>query len=234
MLALSKDVTAIALDISEWMLLFCGALLTAGIIGEYAKSKWWLDRLRIWKLSVIFGVLVEMLSDGGIFLFSRRLQRLEGAEITQLGTRSSKAFNDANSAINMAQAASTVSADAKSDSKTAKDSSVKAVTNAGDARRLALEASISAREARREADSFARDIASAKRDAQEAKNLLAESRQLALEARKVAGVAATGIEELKTNRTVRLLLNFHFILSSLPAQGTHFQGYSLTKSRQIC
>lgn len=92
---MSKESSSVALDTSEWLLLIFGALLGIGIIGEYAQRKWWKDRIRYWQICVIVGVLGELLSDGSIFLFSRRLQRLEGAELTDLSNKARNALNDA-------------------------------------------------------------------------------------------------------------------------------------------
>jgi hypothetical protein len=149
MLSLSKDATALALDISEWLLLACGAVLGIGIVGEYAKSAWWTKRLRWWQICVIAGVLGELLCDGGIFLFSRRLQTLEGADIQVLERKAEKALSDATEASRKANAASDEADVAKMDAGKAKD--------------VASTAESLARGARQEADTFEARIVAAER-----------------------------------------------------------------------
>ncbi len=173
----SKDATALALDISEWVLLLFGAVLGVGIIGEYAKSKWWRNRIRCWQICVIVGVLGELLSDGGIFLFSRRLQTLEGAEIGGLDAKTKTALNDANAAVIQSGAAKTTAG-------LAEQSSGRAVEKSDTAERSASTAMTLAKGARQEADSFARDIVSAKKQAAEAASHLAEALKQAEDAKK--------------------------------------------------
>ncbi len=77
-MSLSKPVTIAALNASECALLAFGFILVAGLIGE-SKSK-----RKLFELLVILGVSGELIADGGIFLFSRSLQTLEGYEIARL------------------------------------------------------------------------------------------------------------------------------------------------------
>ena len=74
--ALSKSATSTALDISEIALLLFGIVLTAGLIGEYAKSERWKKHVKIFEMLVIIGVAGELFADGGIFQFSRHLQTI--------------------------------------------------------------------------------------------------------------------------------------------------------------
>ena len=148
MFSLSKDATAAALDFSEWILLIFGLILCLGIVGEYVNKKWWTDRERLWQICVIVGVLGELLADGSIFLFSHRLQLLEGADIQQLNTKAAAALTDSNDAIKKAKGA-------VDESSTAKDESEKAKTLAGQASALA-------NGARRNVASLGSEVASVK------------------------------------------------------------------------
>jgi hypothetical protein len=83
-LLLSKSATSNALNISEVALLVFGLVLTAGLIGEYAKSERWKRHLKTFEMLVIIGVAGELLADGGIFLFSGHLQTISNSEIAVL------------------------------------------------------------------------------------------------------------------------------------------------------
>jgi len=88
---MSKGATSVALDISEFALLVFGVVLVIGIVGEYAKSERWKRRLRLFEIFVIIGVSGELLADGGIFLFSRRLQTISDWEVAQLNDKAEAA-----------------------------------------------------------------------------------------------------------------------------------------------
>lgn len=128
LLSLSKPAISTLLEISEIVLLIFGALLVVGLIGESAKSERWKNHLRLFEMFVIIGVAGELLADGGIFLFSRRLQTIADLEITRL-TREA------------------------GDAKTSADSAASASSRA---RASAEEANIAAGAAREKADSAAR------------------------------------------------------------------------------
>jgi len=83
-LPLSKSATSSALHISELAVLLFGLLLVVGLIGELSKSEKWKVRLRMFELMVIIGVAGELMGDGGIFVFSERLQAISEAEVARL------------------------------------------------------------------------------------------------------------------------------------------------------
>src|ERR1019366_8216130 len=186
MFSLSKEVTALALDISEWLLLACGAVLGIGIVGEYAKSDWWKKYLRLWQICVIAGVLGELLCDGGIFLFSRRLQTLEGADIAALNKKAEKSLADATEASRKAKVASDEADAAKLESGKAKDAASAAESLASGARKEAdafKDEIASARKAAAEADAkaegFRLNIAGAQKDAADARKETARFNEIA-------------------------------------------------------
>ncbi|MGA2590468.1 MAG: hypothetical protein ABSH32_11165 [Bryobacteraceae bacterium] len=90
-LELSKSTTSTALDISEWSLLVFGTLLTIGLIGEYSESPTWKRREKVFEMLVIIGVAGEIFADGGIFLFSRRLQVIAERDVALLNVKASAA-----------------------------------------------------------------------------------------------------------------------------------------------
>ena len=104
LLSLSKSATTTGLEASEWVLLIAGIVLLVGIIGEYELPSWH-HRLKLFELLVLIGVLFELLADGGVFFFSRRLQILEGADIEALDRTVSGARDKANTAREEAAAA---------------------------------------------------------------------------------------------------------------------------------
>ncbi len=200
LLSLSKSSTSTALDLSEYALLFFGLVLVVGIFGEYKKvpkrfARW---PKELFEILVMVGVAGELLGDGGVFLFSHRLQTLEGADIQALDVKAEKAGSKATNALTKSGMALSQAGAANDAAKGAVDKSGKAVKTAANAMRLA-------RGARQEADSFAKDINEAKRDALEAKTLLSEVRQLAKEAQERASSAEKGTERLTTRFADRLL-----------------------------
>lgn len=88
---MSKGATSVALDISEFALLIFGVVLVIGIVGEYAKSERWKRWLRLFEIFVTIGVSGELLADGGIFLFSSRLQTISDWEVAQLNDKAEAA-----------------------------------------------------------------------------------------------------------------------------------------------
>ncbi len=77
-MSLSKSATVAALDASEIALLAFGVALVVGIVGESRSKR------KVFEWLVILGVAGELIADGGIFVFSRSLQTLEGYEIARL------------------------------------------------------------------------------------------------------------------------------------------------------
>jgi hypothetical protein len=84
LLPLSRHATSFLLHISELTVLVFGALLVVGLIGEEAKSAIWQARKRWFVIMIIVGVAGELLGDGGIFVFSERLQRIDEHHIADL------------------------------------------------------------------------------------------------------------------------------------------------------
>jgi hypothetical protein len=82
-LSLSKSATSNWLKASEWMLLGFGLVLVVGIVGEIKAWMWgrWKKRF---EYMVLIGVMGELLADGGIFLFSSRLQAISDREVADL------------------------------------------------------------------------------------------------------------------------------------------------------
>lgn len=147
--ALTKSATGAALDLSEYALLFFGLMLVIGIFGEYKTlpKRFLKYPKELFEILVMIGVAGELFGDGGVFLFSRRLQILEGADMQALDIKAEKAFSDATEASHKAKAASDEADAAKAESDKAKDS-------AGTAESLA-------RDTRQEADAFEKRLASA-------------------------------------------------------------------------
>jgi hypothetical protein len=83
------------LNLSEIFLLIFGFLLVVGIVGEYAKSPRWQKHLRIFQLFVMIGVAGELIADGGVFLFSHRLQTTADAKIAALNSAAAQLQRDA-------------------------------------------------------------------------------------------------------------------------------------------
>lgn len=92
-----------ALDVSEIVLLIFGAILVLGLVGEYCEGlKRW---IKLFELLVIFGVAGELLADGGIFAFSKRLQTLADVEISDSYQKAAQANAMAQSARAAAETA---------------------------------------------------------------------------------------------------------------------------------
>ena len=95
LLLISKSATLSALNVSEIVLLVFGVLLVVGLIGEYHEA--WKKWLKMFEMLVIVGVAGELMADGGIFLFSKRLQTLADQEIAGAYERAAKANENAES-----------------------------------------------------------------------------------------------------------------------------------------
>lgn len=95
---LSESATTSGLDISEIALLIFGAVLVIGLVGEYAESGKWKRWQKLFALLVIGGVAGELLADGGVFVFSRRLQTTAEAEIAELNKKAADSVKDAENA----------------------------------------------------------------------------------------------------------------------------------------
>jgi hypothetical protein len=117
--SLSKSATIHWLDASEWMLLAFGALLAVGIIGEIKHGMWGRPP-RFFELIVLWGVLAEVLADGGIFLFSSQLQIISDSENTALRKQTDVAVATAKGFDLKIAEAQRGTADAVRDSATAK------------------------------------------------------------------------------------------------------------------
>jgi hypothetical protein len=81
--SLSKAGTLTALHWSEWIVLLFGVVLVMGLIGEIVKSpihRWY----KRFELMVVIGVAGELLGDGGIFVFTERLEAINETEVAQL------------------------------------------------------------------------------------------------------------------------------------------------------
>ena len=183
MFALSKEATSSALDASEWLLLLFGILLVIGIVGEYAKSEKWRKHLRLWEILVTVGVAGELLCDGGVFLFSKRLQTLEGADIQALSKTAGKALTDATDAEAKLAELEPKAAKALVDATGALVKSASAEKESSNALKVA-------RDARSEADTFEERIVSATDTATKAESHLAEALERASRAEAQASTAA--------------------------------------------
>jgi hypothetical protein len=199
--SLSESATNLDLDISEWFLLICGFVLVIGIFGEYGKLP---KRLFTWSTAtfatlVMVAIAGEFFGDAGVFVFSRHLQKLEGADIQTLSQKSEVALANANDADNQAKSAVALLDTARRDSDVAKQS-------AGRAQTLA-------RQARKEADSFENDILTAKEHAASAESHLAD-------ALKQAADATAELQRLEASRSV---INTSGLVSALePFKNTEY------------
>jgi hypothetical protein len=161
--SLSKSTISGLLDASELSLLLFGLLLVWGIFGEYQKLPKRMMRLpkEVFEILVMIGVAGELFGDGGVFLFSHRLQTLEGANIQVLDKKAEKALADANEAGRKA--------------KNASDEADVAKTESGKAKDMANAAESLATGAVRKAESFETRIVSATTNATEAESHLADA-----------------------------------------------------------
>lgn len=78
-LLLSKPAAIHWLDASEWGLLVFGLAVFVGIWGEI-KLEHGSTRFKIAEYVVLYGILGELIADGGVFLFSTQLQTISDSE----------------------------------------------------------------------------------------------------------------------------------------------------------
>ena len=100
--SLSEAESVSWLSFSELFLMASSVLLFFGILGEFPELSNWKESLwyKAAKWAVLLGVAGELLSDGGIFRLSARLQLLEEAAIGAAKTEASKANERAAEAEN--------------------------------------------------------------------------------------------------------------------------------------
>jgi hypothetical protein len=110
-LSLSKSAAIHRLEDSEWGLLFFGLVVFVGIWGEI-KSESHSKRLKIFEYVVLYGILGELISDGGVFLCSTQLQTISDREFAVLNKEAGDARKDASAAIERAGKAVKDAADA--------------------------------------------------------------------------------------------------------------------------
>jgi hypothetical protein len=99
--SLSKPATAICLSVSEYGLLIFALLVVVGLIGEN-KLPWWHHRLKIFEILVTIGCGGELLADGGVFVFSRRLQTIADGEFAVFNKEAATARKEAGDATKQA------------------------------------------------------------------------------------------------------------------------------------
>jgi hypothetical protein len=90
LLSLSKSATVIGLNLSEWSLLICGVALAIGIAGEIRSGIWRLSK-HVCEYLVLWAVLGELISDGGVFFFSSQLERISNIEIAEVSKHAADA-----------------------------------------------------------------------------------------------------------------------------------------------
>ena len=148
---------------------------------------------------VLAGIGVELLADAGVFLFSERLQRLEGADIQALDTKSREAGEKASDALGK-------SSEAMDKSEAADSASKGALNKSGKAEHASISALELAMGARKEADSFEKDIVSAKTQAAEAEAHLAEAlRRVATAEQETARLTDRFSDRTMTDEQVRMI-----------------------------
>jgi hypothetical protein len=104
MFSFSKPWAAAWLFNSEWALLLFGIVLVLGLIGEYfadnKKKEYpkFKKHKRLFEILVIVGVAGEIIADGGIFVFSGRLQTISDQEVAASNERAGNAEKDAKNA----------------------------------------------------------------------------------------------------------------------------------------
>ena len=202
----SKSTVEANLRTSEFVLIVSGLVLLIGIVGEYYTDKERKKWLAVFQIMVILGLFVELLADAGVFVFSERLQKLEGADIQALDKKAREAGERADNALGKLRTALDRAETADVTSKAAVDKSGKAERSASSALDLA-------KGARQEADSFEKDIVLAKEQAATAESHLAEARKL----------AADASAELKRLESPRSLSNVSELVEALkPFKGTEF------------
>lgn len=152
-----------------------GLLLFVGIWGEYRKKEKWKKYLVAFQIMVLSGIGVQLLGDAGVFLFSERLQKLEGADIQALDKKARDTGDNAADAVSKSGTAVGRSEEADTASKGA-------LANSGNAERSAGRAMNLARGAREESDTFETRLGSAEYKADEAESHVTEAVQRTAEA----------------------------------------------------
>ena len=102
-LSLSKYATEKALDASELIIIVSGFVLAFGAVGEYLEEhnrlpKWMKWPKLVFILMVVVSLIGEFVGDAGVFVFSKELQKLEGAEIEALDLKATAARDKADEA----------------------------------------------------------------------------------------------------------------------------------------
>jgi hypothetical protein len=94
LVSLSRDSTQHWLHASEWVVLIAGIILGIGITGEINTNDRlpiFFRRIKAFELLVLIGVMGELLGDGGVFLFSERLQERSDSRLRSTTERLIKA-----------------------------------------------------------------------------------------------------------------------------------------------
>jgi hypothetical protein len=97
--SLSEAAASAWLDVGEYLLLVASLVVAIGVWGENRKSSpEWVSRHSFFAALVTLGVAGELLGDGDVFIFSKRLQAIEETGIASANERAgdaSKAAGDA-------------------------------------------------------------------------------------------------------------------------------------------
>jgi hypothetical protein len=102
LVSLSKPATVHWLDASEWGLLVFGLAVFVGIWGEI-KLEHGSRNFKVAEYIVLFGILGELIADGGVFFFSTQLQIISDSENAALGVKASEANERAGKALDQAK-----------------------------------------------------------------------------------------------------------------------------------
>jgi len=161
LLSPSKSAVETSLNVAELIIIVSGLALAFGAIGEYLEEHSKLPRWMGWPklvfiILVVTSLIGEFLGDAGVFVFSRQLQKIEGAEISDLDVRAKGAVEDATTALRNADDAKRKAGDASTAASQAKGAADNAKTTASDAAGIA-------RDARRELASVNEGVAAARK-----------------------------------------------------------------------
>lgn len=130
--SLTKSQISTLFSMSEWVLLVSTIVLVIGIIGE-SRTPWWRLRHDVYVFLVALGCIGEFVGEAGIFGFSRRLQTLEEAEISQANILAGNAADNATRAKNSADKAETASSGAVMLAQSAHKEANSAIKSVGEA-----------------------------------------------------------------------------------------------------
>jgi hypothetical protein len=100
--AMAKSAAAAGLHWSEISLMIGGFIVVVGLIGEYVER--WKHYLKVFEVMVILGVAIELIADGGIYVFSERVQEIADLQVATLERESSNAKKMAAEAMERASA----------------------------------------------------------------------------------------------------------------------------------